>query len=389
MQHRTWHRLGLTLAAVAVLFAVAQAQEPYRVGLSAALTGRGAETYAPVSEAIRLYVARLNARGGIHGHPVELLVEDNVAEPSRAAAHAKKFVSQDGVLLMLNASLSSTYPPMIHEAKRAGVPLFFAGSVCPREVYPPADPLLFCSTAFAARYDSEFALDFIKETAAGPVKLALVSMSIPISRGEVDYAEQLAPSRGIEPVSNQSIPPPTPNYAPFAAKIKAAGATWVYAWAPWVTQVKTFEALRQLGWQGKFLAYAHINAEEELARLQDEHFYVFGANAFFSHNLPVHQEILQAAAQGTMHPPTQLAEGWVAGMVLEAVLAGVSWPPTPAKVLAAMNRVRVDTRGLRGGPLEWTPTNHFRTTHYYRVYRWDRRQQGAVLAKDWTAVAIK
>ena len=59
-------------------------------------------------------------------------------EPSKAAANAKKLLTQDNVVLMLNASLSSTYAPVVAEAKRAGVPLLFASSVCPKEVYPPA-----------------------------------------------------------------------------------------------------------------------------------------------------------------------------------------------------------------------------------------------------------
>jgi hypothetical protein len=37
---------------------------------------------------------------------------------------------------------------------------------------------------------------------------------------------------------------------------------------PWVTQVKTFEALRRLGWQADYITWAHIEAEGELARLR-------------------------------------------------------------------------------------------------------------------------
>ena len=69
---------------------------------------------------------------------------------SKAAADATKLLSQDRAILLVNSSLSSTYAPMVAEAKRANVPLFFAGAVCPKETYPPADPLQFCSTAFGA-----------------------------------------------------------------------------------------------------------------------------------------------------------------------------------------------------------------------------------------------
>ncbi len=33
-----------------------------------------------------------------------------------------------------------------------------------------------------------------------------------------------------------------------------------------------------------------------------------------------------------------------------------------------MASLKVDTKGLRGGPIEWTKDNHFRTRQYYRVY---------------------
>src|SRR4029077_15072898 len=101
-------------------------------------------------------------------------------------------LAQDNVLLLLNASLSSTFAPVVAEAKQAGVPVLFASSVCPKTVYPPADPLQFCTTAFAANYDSRAALAFVKETSKEPVKLGLAAMAIPISRGEIDFAEELS-----------------------------------------------------------------------------------------------------------------------------------------------------------------------------------------------------
>ena len=71
------------------------------------------------------------------------------------------------------------------------------------------------------------------------------------------------------PVDKEVIPPPTADYTPFATKLKDADANWVFSWAPWVTQVQTFEALRRLGWTGDYITWAHIEAEAELARIKD------------------------------------------------------------------------------------------------------------------------
>jgi ABC-type branched-subunit amino acid transport system substrate-binding protein len=380
------------LAAAAVVATIAwpaSAQDAYNIGLTGALTGPPASTYAPAIEALRVYLERVNAAGGVNGKKVNLILQDDSAQPSKATANIKKLIAQDNVILLINASLSSTYAPVVAEAKRAGVPLLFASGVCPKEVYPPADPLLFCTTAYAATYDSRAALAFVKETAKAPVKIGFSAMAIPLSRAEMDFAEKQAPALGMTVAGKEVIPPPTPDYTPFATKLKDAGANWVFSWAPWVTQVRTLEALRRLDWKGDYIAWAHLEAEGELARLKDGKFYVVGANALFQEALPIHQEIAAAANKAaTQYPPQQMAEGWIAGMVIEAALKAAK-APTKAALAASMANLKVDTKGLRGGPIEWTKDNHFRTRQYYRVYRWDAAKGAIARVKDWTAFDVK
>jgi branched-chain amino acid transport system substrate-binding protein len=75
--------------------------------------------------------------------------------------------------------------------------------------------------------------------------------------------------------------------------------------------------------------------------------------------------------------------------VIEATLKNTPWPPTPQKALASMNRLKVDLKGLRGGPLEWTQENHFRTRQYYRVWRWDTSKNAVARVQDWQAIDVK
>lgn len=383
-------RILCTMAAALLPIAPASAQDAYVIGVSAAMTGPVASNYAPVVEAMKAYLEHLNARGGINGKPVRVVVLDDQAQPSRAATNAKQLLAQDKVVMLLNTSLSSTYAPMIAESRRARVPLYFAGAVCPKETYPPADPLQFCSTAFGANLDSQAALAFIKSHAKESVRLGLAAMAIPIARGEIDYAETLSKTLGMTPVEKQISPPPAPDYTPFASKLKDANPNWVWSWSPWVAQVRVFEAMRRLGWSGRYVTWAHLNAEEELARIRDGEFYVIGTNAFLEDNLPIHAEIRAVAARAKLeHPVSYLTEGFVAGLVVESVLRNTPWPPTPQKVLAAMNNVKVDMKGLRGGPLEWTKDNHFRTRQYYRVWRWDPQANRIARAQDWQAIDVK
>jgi len=380
----------LLAAALAALALPAAAQDAYVIGVSAAMTGPAAGTYAPTVEAMRAYLEHVNSKGGIHGRQVRVIVADDSAEPSKGAANAKKLIAQDKVLILVNASLSSTFAPMVSEAKRAGVPLYYGGAVCPKDTFPPADPLQFCSTAFGATLDSQAALGFVKGQAKDPVRIGFAAMAIPIARAEIDYAEGLSRSLGMTPVEKQISPPPTPDYTPFATKLKDANPNWVFSWSPWVSQVRTFEAMRRLGWNGRYITWAHLNAEDELARIRDGGFYVLGTNAFFEDNLPVHAEIRTVTHRANLkYPVSYLTEGFIAGMVIEQVLKNTPWPPTPQKALAAMNNLKVDLKGLRGGPLEWTKDNHFRTRQHYRVWRWDPAKNAVARVQDWQAIEVK
>src|SRR5438105_14218839 len=160
-------RLALTvLAALLVVGSVTTpARARDREGRSAALTGPASSTSAPTYEAYKAYFKRVNEAGGINGQKVEIAYEDDRGEPQRAAANAKKLA--EGSILMVNASASATYKPFMTESETEKIPLLFGGGVCPREAFPPASPLIFCSTSFGSKWDSRCAPGCIRGQPGG------------------------------------------------------------------------------------------------------------------------------------------------------------------------------------------------------------------------------
>jgi len=380
--------LMLLAALLGVTATVTPALAQYRIGMSAAITGPASSTYAPTYEAYKVYFKRVNDAGGINGQKVEIIYEDDRGEPQRAAANAKKLA--EGSILMVNASTSATYKPFMTESETEKLPLLFGGGVCPREAFPPASPLIFCSTSFGSKWDSRFALGFIKEQAAGKkVKVGFAAQDIPLSRIELEFAEQLAKEMGLEPIPVVVVPGNTPDFTPFAQKLKDAGADWVLSWALWHVEVGVFEALHRIGWQGSYLLYGHQQTQDELSRLKAGNLYAFGGNTLFMENLPIHAEIANLVKGQTTHPAHYMAEGWVSAMVLEAGLKKCGWPCPKDKLATALASVSVDTRGLRGGPIEWTPDNHYRKSTYYKVYRWDPSKSVTAPVGGWTRLEIK
>ena len=193
------------------------------------------------------------------------------------------------------------------------------------------------------------------------------------------------------PVDKEVIPPPTADYTPFATKLKDANPNWVFSWAPWVTQVKTFEALRRLGWQGDYITWSHIEAEAELARIKDpqvlrhrRQLAVPGQPADPQGDRRRGQEGQRALSGRAADRRLDRRPGARSGAARRA-----GWPADAGKIRAALETVKVDTKGLRGGPIEWSKDNHFRTRQYYRVYRWDPAKSAIVQAKDWVPYDVK
>lgn len=376
----------LTLAAVfAAGVSHAQTPDPYVIGVSAAMSGGASGTYSGQVEGMRLYFERLNAAGGINGRQVNLVVLDDQGEASRAAANARRFLTRDRVGLIVSTSTSATFAPIIGDAARAGVPVLFAGSVCPQETMPPADRLLFCSTGFSAIHDSVAIIDFITEEFGTDVRVGFAGMGIPISRAGVERAEQIAIERGASSVGVQIAPPGTSDFSAYALNLREAEV--VMAWAPWSFQVGMYNALRRSGWDGAFVAAQLAETEEELFALRDPKLFIVGSSSMLFEGLPAGDEVIAAVqAAGSQTPPTRMLEGWVGAVAVEAALRNLDGADgTPAAAQAALSDIEIDTRGLRGGPIVWRDRNHFRTQTYYKVFRWSEEDGALVVVRDWVA----
>jgi branched-chain amino acid transport system substrate-binding protein len=67
------------------------AKSPYKIGVNLELTGPWAEVTKTLRNAMVMEVERINAMGGVNGHPIELIFEDNGFDLGRAAANMTKF----------------------------------------------------------------------------------------------------------------------------------------------------------------------------------------------------------------------------------------------------------------------------------------------------------
>lgn len=117
--------LELVLA-VAVSLAVAPfatAQETVRIGVVQPMTGPVAYDGNIYVNTVKMLADDLNAKGGVLGKKIELVVEDGACNPAQSVNAAEKLVVRDKVVGLLGAFCSTSTAAVMEVAKKHKVPL--------------------------------------------------------------------------------------------------------------------------------------------------------------------------------------------------------------------------------------------------------------------------
>ena len=112
-------RMLLTVLAVAVLLVpvVADAQKPIKVGMPMPLSGPPALFGEPASKGAMMFVEEINAKGGVLGRKLELLVRDSKADANEAVRQARELILKDNVDFLVGTLTSAEGPAVSVVAK--------------------------------------------------------------------------------------------------------------------------------------------------------------------------------------------------------------------------------------------------------------------------------
>src|SRR6202521_4088684 len=103
--------LLLAAAFVAAHPALAQkTQEPIRLGIITSLSGNFATFGAMEVAGYKVATEEVNAKGGVLGRQIELVIEDDASNQNAALAAAEKLINQDVALIIGSFASSITNP---------------------------------------------------------------------------------------------------------------------------------------------------------------------------------------------------------------------------------------------------------------------------------------
>jgi branched-chain amino acid transport system substrate-binding protein len=163
-----------------------------------------------------MYVADINAKGGINGEQIKLFVYDDGGDPNQARTFGTRLIEEDKVDALLAGSTTATTMAIIPLAEEAKVPLInFAGAV--QAVYPvkhwnfktPHTDLMACEKIFE---------DLKKRNLT---KIAMISGTDAFGKSMRDQCMTVNTKYGIDVLHEESYGPRDSDMTPQLTNIKS------------------------------------------------------------------------------------------------------------------------------------------------------------------------
>jgi branched-chain amino acid transport system substrate-binding protein len=201
----------------------APAADAVRIGVAGPQTGDLASYGIPTTRAARLVVADWNARGGLLGKQIELVVEDDVCKPEIAANVATKLVSEEKVAAVVGHICSGATKAAMGIYKDARVPVISPSATNTELTQGGKYPNFFRTIAYdalQAKTGVAFALDVLK---AG--RVAVLHDKQDYGKGYAEFArDYLKESGRATLVLFEGITAGAVDYSAVVQKIKESGA---------------------------------------------------------------------------------------------------------------------------------------------------------------------
>jgi branched-chain amino acid transport system substrate-binding protein len=113
-----------------LLSAGLQASAQIKIGAVLSVTGPASFLGDPEKRTLEIYVDEINAKGGVNGQKLQLIVYDDAGNASNARTFATRLVEEDKIVAMVGGSTTGSTLAMIPVFEDAGIPFIsLAGAV--------------------------------------------------------------------------------------------------------------------------------------------------------------------------------------------------------------------------------------------------------------------
>ncbi|MFT0859800.1 branched-chain amino acid ABC transporter substrate-binding protein [Ancylobacter sp. G4_0304] len=213
---------GIALGAMVAMAMPASAQ--VKVGVGGPITGPNATFGAQLKNGAEQWAADVNAKGGLMGEKVEIVIGDDASKPEQGVSVANKFIA-DGVKFVLGHFNSGVSIPASEQYAEAGVIAISPASTNPKLTERGLTNVF----RTCGRDDQQGATagEYILKNLQGK-KIAIVHDKTPYGKGLADETKKSINAGGVTEVIYEGINPGEKDYTALVSKLKGAGVDVLY-----------------------------------------------------------------------------------------------------------------------------------------------------------------
>jgi len=218
------------------------AAETIKVGAILAVTGPASFLGAPEAKTLEMLTEELNAKGGIGGRKIQLIIKDSQASPEKAISFAKQLIEEEKVFAIIGPSTSGE-TMAIKNIAEAGKTLLLSCAAAEPIVNPVAKYVFKTPQMDKDAIIRIFELMKTKKI----TKIGVLSSNTGFGGAGKSQIEKLAPEHGIEIVVNEVYDKAATDLTAEVTKLKAANVQALVNWSIEPAQAIVIKNTRQIG----------------------------------------------------------------------------------------------------------------------------------------------
>jgi branched-chain amino acid transport system substrate-binding protein len=245
---------ALLLAATPVL-----AADAIKVGTGLSLTGGSAPAGKMIQAALEMWRDDTNAKGGLLGRPVELVVYDDQSAPSNVPGLFTKLMTVDKVDLLVGPYATNfTAPAMPAIIQNKKMTISFTAIGINREFnYDKYFSMVPAGTDGVRTFSKGF-FEIAAQQNPKPQTVAILAADAEFARSAADGAKEELKKHGFKVVFDKTYPPSTADFTPVVRAMQAANADIAYIAAYPPDNVGIVRAANEIGFTPKMFGGAMI-----------------------------------------------------------------------------------------------------------------------------------
>jgi branched-chain amino acid transport system substrate-binding protein len=234
--------LAVAASLLAGWSAPARAADTIKVGAILAVTGPASFLGAPEAKTLEMLVQEANAKGGLGGKQVQLVIKDSGASAEKAISFAKQLIEEEKVLAIIGPSTSGETMAIKNVAEE-GKTLLLSCAAAEVIVNPVARHVFK-----TPQKDSDAVIRILQQMKKmGVSRIGVLSSNSGFGKAGKEQIEKLAPQHGVQIVANEVYASTASDLTAEVTKMKAAGVQAIVNWSIEPAQALVIKNARQIG----------------------------------------------------------------------------------------------------------------------------------------------